>query len=157
MLAQLGSACAERSMRRAAGPPRRLRHACRMGEFIPLARAAILAHDRVLPGHEVKDAKTLDLLALALATLMSLYRRDEKTDAVQRLGAAEIAEGRFTRGATRLEFRDRAPLGSLTVSRADLERGLETLARDADIAARLGAIWSRRRPPPECSSARGPG
>jgi hypothetical protein len=120
-------------------------------------RAAILAHDRVLPGHEVKDAKTLDLLALALSTLMSLYRRDEKTDAVQRLGAAEIAEGRFTRGATRLEFRDRPPLGSLMVSRAELARALETLARDPGIAARLGAISSRRRPPPECSSARGPG
>jgi hypothetical protein len=157
MLAQLGSACAERSMRRAAGPPRRLRHACRMGEFIPLARAAIFAHDRVLPGYEVKDAKTLDLLALALSTLVPLYRRDERSDAVARLDAAQLAEGRFTRGATRLEFRDRAPLGSLMVARAELAAALETLARDPGIAARLGAISSRRRPPPGCSSARGPG
>lgn len=128
-----------------------------MGDFIPLGRAAILAHDRVLPGHEVKDAKTLDLLALALSTLMTIYQRDAKSDAVERLGAAQIAAGRFTRGATRLEFRDRPPLGSLMVARAELARALETLARDAGIAARLGAISSRRRPPPECSSAREPG
>ena len=129
-----------------------------MEDLVPLARAAILAHDRMFAGCEVKDAKTLDLLALALSTLISLYRRDEKSDAVERLGTAQIAEGRFTRGATRLEFRDRPPLGSLKVARAELAGALETLARDPDIAARLGAISSsRRRPPPGCSSARGPG
>ena len=128
-----------------------------MGDFIPLARAAILAHDRVLPGHQVKDAKTLDLLALALSTLMTLYQRETKSDAVEPLGAAQIAAGRFARGATRLEFRDRPPLGSLMVARAELAGALEALARDPGIAARLGAISSRRRPPPECSSARGPG
>jgi hypothetical protein len=129
-----------------------------MGEFIPLARAAILAHDRVFPGHRVKDAKTLDLLALALSTIMALYRRDEKSDVMERLGAAQISAGRFTRGATRLEFRDRPPLGSLMVSRPELAAALEMLARDRDIAARLGAIFaSRRCPPRECSSATGPG
>lgn len=124
---------------------------------MPLARAAILAHDRLFPGHEVKDAKTLDLLALALSTLMALYQRDAKSQAVERLSAATIAAGRFTRAATRLEFPGRPPLGSLMVSRAELAGALETLARDPDIAARLGAICSRRRPPPECSSGRGPG
>lgn len=128
-----------------------------MGEHLPLARAAILAHDRIFPGHEVKDAKMLDLLALALSTLMPIYRRDEKSDALERLGEATLAAGRFARGATRLEFRDRPPLGSLMVSRGDLAGALATLARDPGIAARLGAISSRRRPPPGCSSARAPG
>jgi hypothetical protein len=127
-----------------------------MDDLLPLARAAILAHDRVLPGHEVKDAKTLDLLALALSTVMALYRRDAGGNTVP-LTAAEIAAGRFTRGATRLEVRGRPPIGSLVVSRAELSAALEALARDPLIAARLGAISSRRRPPPGCSSARGPG
>jgi hypothetical protein len=126
-------------------------------DLIPLGRAAILAHDRVFPGCEVKDAKTLDLLALALSALIALYTRDAKSDAVAPLGAALIAAGRFTRAATRLEFRDRPPLGSLMVSRAELARALETLARDPEIAARLAAIASRRRPLPECSSSPAPG
>ena len=127
-----------------------------MEAFIPLARAAILAHERIFPGQASKDAKTLDVLALALSALIPLYRREERSDEVTALAAALVASGRFTRGATRLEFRDRPPLGSLMVSRADLGAALEKLARDAQVAARLGAISSRRRPPPECSSARGP-
>lgn len=127
-----------------------------MGDFLPLARAAILAHGRVFPGQAAKDTKTLDVLALALSALTPLYRREDGTDEVSALGAAEVAAGRFTRGATRLEFPDRPPLGSLMVSRADLGAALEKLARDAQFAARLGAISSRRRPPPECSSAQGP-
>lgn len=125
-----------------------------MEAFVPLGRAAILAHERVFPG-EAKDAKRLDVLALALSALIPLYRRGERTDEVEALAAAQVASGRFTRGATRLEFPDRPPLGSLMVSRADLGAALEKLARDAQVAARLGAISSRRRPPPECSSARG--
>jgi len=125
-----------------------------MEAFVPLGRAAILAHERVFPG-EAKDAKRLDVLALALSALIPLYRRGERTDEVEAIAAAQVASGRFTRGATRLEFPDRPPLGSLMVSRADLGAALEKLARDAQVAARLGAISSRRRPPPECSSARG--
>lgn len=114
-----------------------------MGDFIPLARAAILAHERLFPGHAVKEAKTLDVLALALSTLIPLYRRDGRSDAVDRLGEAELAAGRFTRGATRLEFRDRAPLDALLVARGDLGGALEHLVRDSLVAARLGAISSR--------------
>ena len=114
-----------------------------MGEFIPLARAAILAHERLFPGHAVKEAKTLDVLALALSALIPLYRRDAKSDEVERLGEAETAAGRFTRGATRLEFRDRPPLGSLMVSRDDLGGALERLVADSLVPVRLAAISPR--------------
>jgi hypothetical protein len=127
-----------------------------MDDLVPLGKAAVLAHDRLFPGHQVKDSKTLDLLALAVSALIPLYRRDARTNDVEELSAALISAGRFTRGATRLEFSDRPPLGSLMVSRADLGAALEKLARDAQVAARLAPISSRRRPPPECSSARGP-
>ena len=127
-----------------------------MAEFMPLARAAILAHERLFPAHAVKESKVLDVLALALSALIPLYRREGGSEEVEQLGRAEIEAGRFTRGATRLEFRDRAPLGGLVVARCDLAGALEAMARDPGIAARLGAISSRRRPPPECSSARAP-
>jgi hypothetical protein len=118
-----------------------------MGDFIPLGRAAILAHERLFPGHAVKESKALDVLALALSAVIPLYRRDAKTDAVQRLSEAQIAAGRFTRGATRLEFRGRPPLDSLMVSRAELAGALEKLVRDSLVAARLGAICPRTSAP----------
>lgn len=111
-------------------------------EFIPLSRAAILAHERLFPGH-AKEARALDVLALAVSAHIPLYQRDAKTDAVQRLADSLIASGRFSRGATRLEFPHRPPLGSLVVSRADVARALDILVRDSLAAARLRAIWSR--------------
>jgi hypothetical protein len=45
-------------------------------DLIPLPRAASLAHNRVFPGQSVRDMKMLDLLALALSTLVPLYQRE---------------------------------------------------------------------------------
>lgn len=118
-----------------------------MGGYLPLARAAILAHERLFPGHAVKEAKTLDVVALALSALIALYRRDPRTDAVERLEEAQIVTGRFTRGATRLEFRDRPPIGGLMVARDDLPAALEALVRDSLVAARLSAISPRASAP----------
>ena len=41
-------------------------------EFIPLARAAALVHDRLFPDQAVKESKTLDVIALALSALIPL-------------------------------------------------------------------------------------
>ena len=79
-------------------------------DFIPLARAAAIVHERLFPEHPGKDAKTLDVIALALSTLMPLYQRDMESGALHALAEAELAAGRFTRGATTLEFPDRPPL-----------------------------------------------
>ena len=118
-----------------------------MGQLIPLARAAIIAHDRLFPGQATKDAKALDMVAVALSTLIPIYRRDERTEAVEPLSDADVAAGRFTRGATRLEFRDRPPLRSLMVSREELPGALEALLRDSLAAGRLRAISPRASAP----------
>ena len=76
-----------------------------------------------------------------------VYRRDERTEAVRQLSHAEVAAGRFTRGATRLEFRDRPPLRSLMVSREELPGALEALLRDSLAAGRLRAISPRASAP----------
>jgi hypothetical protein len=104
--------------------------------FIPLARAAALAHERLFPGQRVKDAKTLDLLALALSAHVPLYQQDNEKLPPHRLAAEDVAAGRFTRGATRLEFADRATLRFLMVSRQELVPALEIMAGDA----RLGTL-----------------
>ena len=96
-------------------------------DLIPLARAAALAHNRMFPGQAVKDMKTLDLLALALSTLVPLYQREGERDAPRRLDEAEVAVGRFTRGATRLELPNRPALRFLMVARSDLPAALEAM------------------------------
>src|ERR1041385_7686658 len=72
-------------------------------DFIPLARAAAMVHERLFPEHPTKETKTLDVIALALSTVIPLYRRDMQSGAVQAVSEKELAEGRFTRGATTLE------------------------------------------------------
>jgi hypothetical protein len=119
-------------------------------DFIPLARAAAIVHERLFPEHPTKDAKTLDVIALALSTLMPLYRRDMETGVLHALPEAEVATGRFTRGATTLEIPYREPLRFLVVSREALDRAAQALMRDALAAARVSLTLrqSQRSPRP---------
>jgi hypothetical protein len=96
-------------------------------DFIPLARAASLAHSRVYPGQSVRDMKTLDLLALALSEVLPLYQQENEKEAPRLVEKSVIAAGRFTRGATRLEFAGRPPLRFLVIARRDLSGALETI------------------------------
>jgi hypothetical protein len=109
-------------------------------DLIPLARAAALAHNRVFPGESVRDMKTLDLLALALSTLVTLYQRENEKDAPRALARDEVAAGRFTRGATRLERPGRPPLRFLMVARRDLSGALDALAKDPPALHRISAL-----------------
>jgi hypothetical protein len=118
-------------------------------DFIPLARAAALAHGRLFPKETVMDMKALDLIALALSALIPLYRRDGEMLSV--VAESDLASGRFTRGATRLEFADRPTLRFLLVSRRELHPAIETIAKDPTCPI----LKLCRRLPPECSSVRG--
>jgi hypothetical protein len=104
-------------------------------DFIPLARAAALAHERLFPDHPSKDFKTLDVIALALSSLVPLYQRDMESGTLRALEDTEIAAGRFTRGATTLEFTNRPPLRFLVVSREQLPDAIEKLLSDSLLAA----------------------
>ena len=120
-------------------------------EFIPLARAAAMVHDRLFPGQPSKDSKTLDLIALALSELLPLYQRDMETGALRALSQAEVAAGRFTRGATTMEITGRPALRYLVVSREQTLGAAETLARDPVRAARLSLTLPHA---PRASAAR---
>lgn len=115
-------------------------------DFIPLPRAAALAHNRVFPGESVRDMKTLDLLALALSTLVPLYQRENEKEAPRRVDAAQIAAGRFTRGATRLELPNRPPLRFLMVAKRDLPVALEAIPTLQNRLPRPRAHSSTPRP-----------
>jgi hypothetical protein len=124
-------------------------------DYIPLARAAALVYGRLLPGVRVKDAKTLDLLALAISTRVALYRQEDEKGPLQAVDEGEIARGRFTRGATRLEFPDHAPLRFLLVARRELYPAIDAMLKDPTCP-----IWRVCRPqsrqwPPAYSSATG--
>src|ERR1051326_1376743 len=93
-------------------------------EYLPLARAAALAHDRLFPDQTTKDAKTLDVIALALSTLISIYEREE-SGALRLVTESELGAGRFTRGAMRLEIAGRSPLRFLAVSRTAFYAAIE--------------------------------
>jgi hypothetical protein len=121
-------------------------------DYLPLARAAALVHARLFPDERVKDAKTLDLIALALSALIPFYQQEGEKDAPRVVPPADIAKGRFTRGATRLELPDREPLRFLLVSRAELYPAIERIAKDPTCPI---LRWCRRLPPAECSSAPG--
>ena len=112
-------------------------------DHIPLARAAALAYERLFPEQSAKDSKTLDMIALALSSVMTLYQRDMESDALRRLDEAEIAAGRFTRGATTVEFPNKPPLRYLVVSREELPAAIEKLTSDS-LAATLAAVQQRR-------------
>ena len=105
-------------------------------DYLPLPRAAALAHERLFPG-TAKEAKTLDVLALALSALVPLYQRDMETGELRPLSGEEVQAGRFTRGATRLEITGREPLRFLVVPREGVEGALQKLASDAVLAARV--------------------
>lgn len=122
-------------------------------EFLPLGRAAALVHDRLFPHEGVKEAKTLDVVALALSAFVRLYVRDtENGGALRALSEEEIATGRFTRGAMRLEFPGRPPLRFLLVSRRELYPAIDAIAKDPTCPL---LKLCRRPPPAPCSSARG--
>jgi hypothetical protein len=108
-----------------------------MADFIPLARAAALAHERLFPEQTSKDYKTLDVIALALSALIPLYQRDMESGALRAIAEGEITAGRFTRGATTLEFPNRPPLRFLVVSRESLAGAIQKLQDDSLLAARV--------------------
>jgi|RhiMetdeSRZDD1v2_1073273.scaffolds.fasta_scaffold844322_2 hypothetical protein len=99
-------------------------------EYLPLARAATLLYGRLFPGDKVKDAKTLDLLAVAITARVPLYQQEVENGPLRKIDEAYIARGRFTRGAARLEVPERAPLRFLLVPRAALYAALDAIAAD---------------------------
>src|ERR687887_2366579 len=105
--------------------------------YLPLARAAALAHEHLYPGQPQKESKTLDVLALALSALIPLYQRDMESGALRRLGEEELVGGRFTRGATTVEFANRPPLRFLVVPREQIFGAIQTLSADARLSARV--------------------
>ena len=117
-------------------------------EFIPLARVAAMVHDRLFPEHASKESKTLDVIALAVSAVVPLYRRDAESGAVERVSEQDLSTGRFSRGATTLEFGGaRPPLRFLVIAREELSRAIETLVRDSVTAARV-SLTLRQSPRP---------
>ena len=115
-------------------------------DYLPLARAAALAHEHLYPEQAQKETKTLDVLALALSALVPLYQRDMETGIVRRLSDDELATGRFTRGATTVEFAHRPPLRFLLVERTALYGAIRRLMSDSMMSARVRMTMRLRAP-----------
>ena len=115
-------------------------------DYLPLARAAALVYGRLFPHERVKDSKTLDVLAVAISAHVPICQQETEKSPVRTLEQQEIALGRFTRGAARLEVPGRPPLRFLLVPRAALYAAMDTIVDEP-------ILRTCRRPPPACSSA----
>jgi len=72
----------------------------------------------------------LDVAAIALAACIPLYGARHAAEPLRRLTDAEVAGGKFTHGASRLQFNDRrVPFTRLAVTVADFTAGLARLKR----------------------------
>ena len=118
-------------------------------EYLPLARAAALVYARLFPTERVKDAKMLDLLAVAISARVPLCQQEVENGPLRKVPEADIERGRFTRGAARLEIPDRPPLRFLLVPRAALFAAMDAIARDP-------ALVLRRRDPAPATSPSSP-
>ena len=106
--------------------------------FMPLWRAAAVALERLFPERPARDARLLDVMALALSSLMPIYRRELDSGSLCELSEALLAAGRFSGGALQLEFADgRSPIAFLVVSRRELESALGKLRAAAPEAGRV--------------------
>ena len=115
-------------------------------DYLPLARAAALAHEHLYPDQPQKETKTLDVLALALSALIPLYQRDMENGALRVVTDEELHGGRFTRGATTVEFAHRPPMRFLVVGREPLLAAIQRLMGDSLVAARVRLTMRQAAP-----------
>ena len=92
-------------------------------ELVSLSWAASIAYEALVTPKPQADAsryELLELLALGISLDAPIYAIGEKGE-LRRLGALDLAGGRFTAGAARFEFHDgRAPLSDLRIKISEL-------------------------------------
>ena len=97
--------------------------------LVALPTAAATAYLALTGRRRPPAAGLLDVAAIALSTCTPIYGARE-AEPLRRLCDAELAAGRFTRGAAWLEFDDgRAPFTSLAITAGDFAAGLARLQR----------------------------
>jgi hypothetical protein len=103
-------------------------------QLVPLSSAAATAY-RALVARPPSDTMplpdgVLDVAAIALAACMPIYGARLPDEPVRRLSDAELAGGRFARGAARLDFAGRMPpFTRLAVAQAELTEAIARLKR----------------------------
>lgn len=126
--------------------------------FLPLSAAAAAAY-RALVVRPPRDELplpdgVLDVAAIALAACLPVYGARDPGEPLRRLSDAELASGRFTRGAGRLDFGEKgAPFTRLAVTQADLAEAIARLkragvnfseARFQPAPRRVPTVWPER-------------
>lgn len=112
-----------------------------MAEFLPLSVAAAIAYGSLIDGDLVPRDRNvldehLDVVAKALATVVSVYRADGESGPVV-LPPEQVAGGRFSEGGQRLEFADGgAPVSALRIRNSDLSMAIELLRLRPPLLAR---------------------
>ena len=102
----------------------------RQAPFIPLWEAAAVAFERLFPQEDERDARLLDVIALALSALIPIYTRNIESGALRELTDAEMEDGRHA-----------------LVSLQQLERALKTIDLGSLDAARVSLTLRQSRRP----------
>jgi hypothetical protein len=100
--------------------------------YISMWRAAAVAFERLFPEQPEKDARLLDVIALALSALMPIYKREMQSGALRELTEAEVIAGDLACEA-------------LLVSLPELERALPLLGVGSPEAARASLTLRQGR------------
>jgi len=99
-------------------------------ELVPLSSAAATAYLALAGrGIHLSDG-VLDVVAIALATCMPVYGAQFEDEPLRRLSDLELAGGKFSHGAARLQFANgRRAFTRLAVTTLDFAEGLARLKR----------------------------
>ena len=100
-------------------------------ELVPLSSAAASAYLALSLKAAPLAEGVLDVVAIALAACIPIYGARDADEPLRRLSDAEMAGGKFLRGATTLHFASGQPqpFTRLAVTAEDLAAGIERLKR----------------------------
>ena len=98
-------------------------------ELVTLSSAAAHALSKLVPERVARSEeglRTLQLVAIAISALVSVYARDARSGALGQIGEAELRAGRFSPGAERFVAQSGQEL-ELLVQRTDVQSAIERL------------------------------
>jgi len=102
----------------------------RPNDLVALSTAAAAAYLALARRGLPQAQGLLDVAAIALAACIPIYGARHGAEPLRRLTDADVAGGKFTHGASRLQFGDgRSAFTRLAVTAADFAKGLERLKR----------------------------
>jgi hypothetical protein len=99
--------------------------------FTPLSAASDRVLARLAREQDCRYSRNVEAsntAAVALSALITIYKRDQGSGAIEPMSEAELVAGRFSDGAAKFVFADHRPdVDALLVRNADIDDAVETI------------------------------